>query len=259
MGQIAGSNNTRFSGFNDPLNTCGLISNSEDLHSACLLVKEYFSHNGVDLLGVTFCDLVGEHPAMRPFRQYPDTVIQLSLQLRERGGCPVVGEAKRLCHPFDALQIESARYPEFLSQRFLKELRKLGHYHIPVTPVMLGRGLAIFSTGFREKAFDNEAKVLLVNTICQVTAAIIGRFPEVTKLFEPESLSTIEAEMLLFSSNGSSTSEIASQLGWSEIAVNMILDSAVRKLGARSRAHAVTRALVLGEISNMQIGEHELI
>ncbi len=259
MGQIAGITEIEVSGLGDLSKTIRLISKSEDLHSACLLVEDYFSRGEIDLLTVSFCDLMGEHPSIRPFMQYPDTLVQLSLQLRDRGGCPVINEAKWLRHPFDALQIDKSRYPDFLGQRFLAEFGKLEHRHIPVIPVMLGRGLAVFSTGFREREYTDEALVSLVSTICQITVAIIGRFPEVTKLFEPELLSTIEAEMLLFNSYGCNASEIGSQFDLSEFTVNIILDSAATKLDARNRSQAITRAIALGEISNMQLGKYALI
>ena len=122
-------------------------------------------------------------------------------------------------------------------------------------PVLIGTGLAIFSVGTLEKKLDEVSRSDLINTICQMTVALIGRFPELTKLFATRRLNTIEAEMLLFCSNGYSNSEVAEIFSLSETTVNLVFDSASRKLGARNQAHAVSKAVAIGEISNLQLGE----
>ncbi len=259
VGSFAKTKSNRVSGFNDLRRTARLISRSDDLHSTCLLVEDYLAHHDMSLMGVTFCDLEGGLPSIRAFRRHSEAVLKLATVLKDKGGCPVINEAKRLHHCFDALQIDRSRYPEFLNKRFLDELAKSGHKHILVIPILLGQGLAIFSIGTREQRLTDDLRVFLINAICQSTVAIIDRFPDVTKLFAPKRLSTFEAEALMFCSNGYSNSDIADLLKISETTINIVFDNASKKLGTHNQAHAVSKALAVGEISNLQIGEFELL
>ncbi|MEM7068309.1 MAG: helix-turn-helix transcriptional regulator [Pseudomonadota bacterium] len=231
-----------------------LISNSDDLYSACLILEDYLSYYDLQLRSVVFGRAGATNPENRAFRKDPQVLVNLSAELRETNGCPVFGKASRLRHAFDALQMRKDEMPCFLSKRYLDELAKLGHKSIAVIPIGIGSGLAAFSIGMGDKYFAGELRASLVYAMCQISIAIISRFPDVTKLFETRCLSTFEAEVMLLCANGFSNSEIAQITNLSERSVNMLFDNAALKLGARNQAHAISKSLAKGEISNLQLG-----
>jgi len=239
--------------FVDLRETIGLISTADDVHTVCLHLEKHLAANGIKLFGVTFCDLRSRKPTIRPFCGYPEALRKMSGSLKETGGCPVVNESLRLGCSFDLLQVDRSLYSDFMGKRYFEELDKLEHVHIPVVPLMLGQGLGIFIIGTHDQRLDGDFKASLVNTVCQTTFAMIDRFPDITKLFESRILSTIEAETLLLCSNGYRNSEIGKIFGVSELTVKLIFDSAARKLGSKSQAHVVAKALAMGEISNLNL------
>ena len=258
MGQFADSSANPITGLFDLRKTVRLISKADDVHSACLYLKSLLADNKTSLFGVTFCDLQSGSSSIRAFCGYPEALQKMSSKLKVRGTCPIVNESIRLGRTFDLLQVDRDQYSDFLGKRYFEELEKLGHRHVAVVPLMLGRGLAIFTIGTNDRHLDGDLKSLLINSICQTTFAIIDRFPNVTKLFEARNISTVEAEALLLCSNGYSNSEISEFFGLSETTVTLMFDNASRKLGTRNQAHAVAKAVAIGEISNLHLGEHEL-
>ncbi len=235
-------------------NISRLISNSDSLNAACDLIAKSLVRQNLKLQGVTFCDLGNGHAPITAYRDHSTPVRKLATELRKKGGCPIIQEAKKRVYCFDILSIDRRGYRDFLNSRFLDELARSGHREIHVVPILLGNGLAVFSVGTLDRHLDETARSFLINAICQMAVAVIGRFPEVTKLFAPRKLNTIEAEMLLFCSNGYSNSEVAEIFSLTETTVYLVFDSASRKLGARNQAHAVSRAVAIGEISNLQLG-----
>ncbi len=117
------------------------IADSDNLENACQVYEEYLKQYGLSLLSVKFCDVEGEHPALRPFAGYPNAISKLSGELRDIGGCPITKEAIKQLAPFDAVQINSRDYTDFLSARFLAELKKMDHHHIAVVPLLVGTGI----------------------------------------------------------------------------------------------------------------------
>ena len=88
---------------------------------------------------------------------------------------------------------------------------------------------------------------------------MICRFPELSTLFAPKVLSTLQATVLMFAIQGFSNDQIARSIGLSDVAIGVVIKSAQKALGAANLAQTVARALALGEFSHMQIGEHDLI
>ncbi len=229
-----------------------LISGSSDLQSSCLLLMNYFSRQDMELRSVAFCDLENEYPTINAFRIDPKGLKNFATELHKTTGCPDLRKAVECRHPFDALQMNKNEQHDFLSKRYLEELTKLGYQSIAIIPVRIGRGLAVFSIGLLASSFAGELRSSLISTTCQITIAIISRFPDVTKLFETRCLNTLEAKLMLFCSNGISNSEIGNIINLSERTVNMVFDNAAAKIGAKNQAHAVSMAIALGEISNLQ-------
>ncbi len=205
-----------------------------------------------ELLSIKFCDLQDEKPAIRPYGAYPQIMSDLAVDLRDTGGCPISKEAQRRLSPFDAMGIQQADHFDFLSKRFLQELRKMNHAHIAVIPIVFGRGLAVYTVGLKEKKFEGQLREALIGLICNATAALIGQFPDVSKLFEAKLLSSGEAHCVMLGSNGHSDAEIGAILGFSHFVVDAYFKSAAEKMGAKNRSHLTSRALAKGEISNVQ-------
>jgi len=224
-----------------------LISGVSDVGAACLCLEEYLSQFGYTLLSVKFCDSEDELPAIRSFGNYPCEIKELSEKLRETGGCPMTQEAIRLLRPFDALAIEDVRYPDFLSRRFLQEIRKTGHSHIAVVPVSLNRGIALFSIGLGEETFTGKVHDFLIATISQTTIFLLTKFPELSQLFVPKVLNPLQSHCLMLHANGANEKQIGHVLKISEFTVQAVLNSCMETLNAHNRAHAAVKAVRLGE------------
>ena len=212
---------------------------------------------GHQLVSVFFCSHDDAHPAIRPFRRLPRALMELAPKLAEIGGCPLKQEAQKLLRPFNWKSISKADYSEFLNKRFLEEVEKLDCKAILAVPVVLGRGIAVFSIGLNQDT--PEAREQIISSVCHIVSVMVGRFPELTTLFEPKRLSMIQSKVLLLSTQGYNGAEIANFLELSETTIGLVLQSAVTSLEACNLAQAVSKALVLGEISSMQLGEHDLI
>lgn len=241
-------------GYGDIRKVIRLIASANDVNDACKVLARHLKHIELKLICVNFCDLEGEHASIRPYRDMPEALTTLSTQFRHLGGCPIIRQSRKDRRPFDALNLDRNLYSEFLDQRFLDELSKLGHRHIPVMPVAFGRGLAnvVVGTGGREISLQLQAE--LFARVGQSLAAIITRFPDITKLFETKCLSTLQAEILFLISIGTSLADISRLTGRGDLVVNALIKNAQKRLNANSTPHAVARALALGEFSNMNLG-----
>lgn len=236
----------------DPVESVSQLRTARDVNWACAVLAQQLKLADFELLSIKFCDLQDEIPAIRPYGAYPQIISNLAVDLRDTGGCPISKEAQKRLVPFDAMTIQQADHVDFLSKRFLQEITKMDHAHIAVIPIIFGRGLAVYTVGLKEKRFAGQLREALLGLICNATAALIGKFPEVSKLFEAKQLSSREARCVMLGSNGHSDIEIGRMLGFSEFVVNAIFSSAAKKLGANNRSHLTSRALAKGEISNMQ-------
>ena len=233
----------------------GLVSavrSCKDIESACLLLESFLLERGIALLSVKFCDIDDRKPAIRPFGRYPCAISQLSTELRENGGCPLTKEAIRRLVPFDALSINEHDYPDFLSKRFLQELRKVDHNHIAVIPVIFGHGLMLVTAGLGDRDFEGDCRDQLVSAVCSFGVAIVHRFSEAAALFESEILSRVEARVLFLFCCGFNRGQIQEIIDLSEITVAIILRNVIRKLGASNIGEAIAKVLAIGEIGNLQ-------
>lgn len=225
------------------------LSEAADIFEACAVLEKHFLSSGYTLLSVKFRNLSDNSSALHPFGKLPCPLAVLSqpADTDQR----TMDQAPLRFAPFDAMAVDASRYPDFMSRRFLDELTKLGHRHIAVIPVVIGDGLALYTVGLNDVPFSGERRDMLVNIICHATVSILSRFPEAAMLFKPNQLSLTEAEIVLLLANGNTIGEIAENLGYSEFTVSHVVDSASGKLGARSRAHLVAKALGACELANM--------
>ncbi|MEP1206315.1 MAG: LuxR C-terminal-related transcriptional regulator [Rhizobiaceae bacterium] len=235
------------------------LNECSNLNDACVIAQEHIKHLGHDLVSVIFCGHDDTVPAIRPFRDLPKSMVDLAPKLQQVGGCPPKKEAQRLLRPFDWKQIPRSRHRDFISQRFLTEVQKLPYSSVLAMPVVIGGGVGVFTVGMNDTDFNSQMREDLIVAVCQIATAMISRFPELAKLFEPKTLSTLQASALLFAIQGLSNAQIAESLGLGEVAVGLVLKSAEKKLNAANLAQTVAKALAFGEFSHMQIGEHDLI
>ena len=211
-------------------------------------------------IGVSFfADMKDEQPAIRPFTNVSEALRYASVRLREFGGCPIMREAKTRKHPFRYGSIDKSNYPGFLERRFFQEFEKLQYADVAVVPIVIGRGLTTFTIGLKDKQFAGELRNDLISLVCVYSTCLISRYPELIGRFKSTTLNNTEAKILLFCSNGNSLDEIGELLGLSELSIRMILDNAVKKLGTTSRAQAIAKSMAMGELSNLQIGEYDII
>lgn len=231
---------------------CSKLSKAKDIEHACVLIKDYLKLVEFDLLSVKYCDTLGQKPSVRPFNAYPKSISELSQALKTDGGCPIAKEVLIRLKPFEIGEIDQTKYSAFLETRFLQELKKLDHKHISAIPIVIGRGLAVYTIGLGDKPFVGDVRDELINFICHANTALLCAFPEIAKLFDPKILSLQEAQMVFLYGNGNRFSEIAAAFGFSELSIQMMLQGAVEKLGAKNLPHLLTKALASGEIQNMQ-------
>lgn len=234
------------------LQLASAIRTCRDIESACLLLASLLRQQEITLLSVKFCDIKDKRPAIRAYGAYPGAISQLAADMRDSGGCPMSKEAKKRLMPFDAFAISEQDYPDFLSKRFMQELRKLEHSHIAVVPVIIGQGLMLITAGLEKRKFEGEIRDQLVNVVCCFGVAIVNRFAEIAVLFESEVLSRLEVRVLFLFCSGFCPSEISETIDLNEVTITLILRSVIRKLGAANIGEAIAKALAMGEIGNMQ-------
>ena len=227
------------------------LRSAKDINWACAVLSQQLKLLNFELLSVKFCDLQDEKPPIRPYGAYPQVISDLAIGLRDTGGCPISREAQKRLSPFDALHIQQTAHIDFLSKRFLQELKKMDHAHIAVIPLVIGRGLAVYTVGLMNTEFKGDTREMLVGIISNATTLLIGQFPEVSTLFEAKLLSSNEARCVMLGSNGHSDFEIGKILDLSEHVVKHLFDNAAQKLEAKTRSHLISKALAGGEISNM--------
>ncbi len=241
----------------DIRDTVGQISKAANPELACLIAKQHFLSEQIQLISVLFCDQKNFNYAdvARPFCNISAKLTNIANKIREHSVCPIAIEALRILRPFEIGEIDRSRYDDLLSSRFLDEISKMSPGGIFVVPVILGRGLGLFMVSAGIGSFSSDDKLSVIDSVCQISVAIISRFPEITTFFESKRLSTQEAKTLFLNSSGYSDAEIGRFLNLSEIAVGLTMKSAGKKLNAKNRSQTVAIALAFGEISNMQFSD----
>lgn len=235
------------------------LSEQCDLHEACVLIATGLDRMGLRVCAITFVDDQGENPSVRPYRNQPEPLVQISLELQKSGTCPIIRHARTFGEVFDAKVLSLSDQTDFLAKRYLDELRKLACKQILVFPVRFGRGIAVFSIGTGNRTHDTASMEALHLELTLAVVALLSRFPDLARLFAPKTLSLMETQALFLLSSGATNSELSRVFDLSEIAVQQILRSACRKLNANSVVHAVSKAQRLGEIRHLDIGEHDLL
>lgn len=227
------------------------IADCNNLEEACRFFEADLELDGLVLLSVKFCDLEGKSPAIRPFAGYSTVISNLSIELRDKGGCPITREAIKYLAPFEVTQINPRDYNDFLSARFLAELSKMGHQHIAGIPMLVGQGLMLVTIGLGDRSFSGEFREQLIMNTCNFGILVAQRFGDVANLFQSSVLSQNQAQALFLYASGFTIKQISQTFRLGEVTVNLLLKGACKKLGARNVAEATARAIGRGEISNL--------
>ena len=225
------------------------IAHAEDVESAAKALQAYFLAFDAHLMSVKFCDSVDTGTAIRPFCAYSDATIAVSQQILAQGGCPFTKEAIHRLSAFDSCSIDRSRYATFLDRRFFAEIDKMGHRHIAIVPIMVGRALALFTIGLHDRPFKGAVRDEIVDTIAQVMPAFIERFQGIRTIFEKKHLSALESQVVQLLFEGSQPSEIEPVVGLSELTITLLIGNASQKLQASNRQNLIYKALALGEIA----------
>lgn len=228
------------------------ISNSDTLEEACVTASDYLMLSNLDLLCVFFCDVKNGHKEISAYQKLPFELTELVPSLHSANKRPVRNHAFETMKPFNWAELPEPRGQDFLLKKFKSEVNRLPYNFVMSVPVAIGRGVGVFSIGVKNPGSYAQLSGDIITDICQIAVALIGRFPELATLFELKKLRTLEAEALLFATNGHNNCEISRFLGLSELTVEIIFESAAKRLDAKNLPQTIAKALAMGEISNMQ-------
>ncbi|MCJ8309207.1 MAG: hypothetical protein HRU27_11695 [Rhizobiaceae bacterium] len=224
------------------------ISTSTDLSAACGVFAEFLESLEAQLLSVKFCDINDRSSNLRPYSTYHKAMHRFRAGPGYPDGCPFSREAMKRLRPFSLQSIDRRAYGNLEDRRFFKELESTGHMDIAVLPVMIGRGLALMTVGLGKNSFSGPKRTLISDTATHFVAAIVARFPDVSRLFERKVLSEAQRQVVLLACEGHSDDEIARQLNLSTVAIGLIFNAAAERLRTKTRSATVYHAVVLGEV-----------
>jgi DNA-binding CsgD family transcriptional regulator len=224
------------------------IGFTNDLGGACVEFARFLKRIDVQLLSVKFCDVGDRAKILRPYTAYHQAMQQFRTGPGYPDGCPFSREAMKRLRPFSLESIDRSQYTGLNDRRFFKELEKTGHSNIAIVPVMIGRGLSLITIGLGGSSFAGAVRSLVTDACSHFVAAFVARYPDVSKLFEKKVLNQSQRETVLLACEGLCDEEIGRRLELSSVAVQMIFESAAKRLGTSNRAATVYRSVILGEI-----------
>ncbi len=224
------------------------LLNSSCLEDACQHLCTYLNGYGAELLSVKFQDSAPDGSHIRPYVNLPADVTKIGTKFSHTTGCPLLREAKRRLEAFDWCTIDKSHYKDFLDRRFLSELKKARHKHIAVVPVIVGRAIAQFNIGLRERPFEGQLKQTILESVGQTMPVLVKRFPAIASMFDKKHLSDLERQIIGAICHGEPTSSIGKELGVSDHLISAAIDSAMKKLQASNRFQMIFKATRLGEI-----------
>ena len=227
------------------------VSKSSSIEEACLLFDSFLSRLNCRLLSVKFHDSQNKLPPLRPFSAYPAEMRRFRGSADYLEGCPFNREARIRLRPFSLASINRSKYPSLMDRQFFHELDSLGHNNIAVLPVMVGRGVSLMTVGLFDQPFEGRLRVSMSDAATQIVAAVVARFPQVSKIFEKKVLSALERQVLTLACAGKSHNEIETEVGLSPATIDKIKQNIALKLSARNEAETVFRAMSTGEIGSV--------
>lgn len=174
-------------------------------------------------------------------------------------GCPIVRKAVETLCDFDAIQADFSKHHDFLSKRYLGEIKKLPFDQLAVVPVKLDNWVHVFFLGLNEIDYSGLARRQICCAIGSYVAALSIHFEdhemEGEGIFSKKTkkLKKREKECLIWSARGKTSSEIATILGLSEHTINHYINFTTKKMGAVNKVQAVSFAICSGELKSKDI------
>ena len=234
-----------------------LLTDANSSASAYVRFAEFLVSRGYRLLMVFSCNSDQQSLPTKLYSDVSEALEALCAQCCSGFGCPIVQKAMQNRIPFEALGADYSTCEDFSRHRYLKELERLGHQEIAVIPVRMREVVHIAVVGLNERLFRGANREYLMNVYGQFASAFFVKFPEMGKSsypkipvssegFSKDSFSARERDVIYWQARGKNHSEIAEIFGLSEQSVQKYSSVARSKLGARSEAQSVAKAVKLG-------------
>ena len=233
--------------------------NSSLFFESCELAEAQFRRFGGELMSVSFSKKMGRTVPETLFQNMPQVLRKLADGMRKMSGCPIWQEAVRQQRHFDLLEVDPVCHQDFMSSRFLIEMGKLNYRRVWIVPLLVGDGLAVATIGMSKTQDSQDVDDGCVALGYQILLNVVSKLEISRHAFSQGSLSTLEAQVLILATGGTSDSRIASLLGFSEFSIEGFFRSAMKRLDAKNRTNLIAIALAHGEILNVQTGSFDAI
>lgn len=162
---------------------------------------------------------------------------------------PVLARAASTVTPFGWDELDRSTPA---AEKLFSEAASFGLKHGLTIPLHgISGEIGIMNLSRREPLPTGAARAKLFQRAQWITSLIQDRMRELVLANEnapKPSLSARERDCLRFAAQGMTSNSIAKQLGIAESTVAFHLNSAERKLGVRTRSHAIARAMALGAL-----------
>ncbi len=255
---MRGQNNNAYAS-----NRCDMGVNPDQLTE--LFQPEENGHDSVELCGnrialffsdlgwsLIYLSIFHENNMVEPHHIHidvPDHILDMCVEFKPKGGCPLAREALKSVQPFDVLEHDYSAYEDALSRRYLSAFGSLGFKKIITVPVQFGEGVTIVVFGRNDSGEEAVSEDLVTVISYQLMVKFAGRFPEIAAHFTTKKLTAREAHILSLTACGLVETEIAEELSISPYTVRTHIQNVKYKLDAKNKAHAVALAIEAHEIS----------
>ena len=212
-------------------------------------IAQFFSGLGWRLI---YLSIFHEDNMVQPRHIYvdvPDHVMEMCMEFKPLGGCPLAREALRCVQPFDVLHHDYSDYDDDLSRRYLEAFSGLGFKTVITVPVQFGEGVTVIVLGRIESVPNAISRSLATTISYQLMVKFAARFPEVEAHFKSKKLTAREAHILSLTACGLVETEVAKVLSISPYTVRTHIQNIKLKMDAKNKVHAVALAIEAHEIS----------
>ena len=181
------------------------------------------------------------------WRAMPDSIAEICTQVTASGNHPAVKLSKNRNFPFDLFDFRQHFEGDEELSTFFTVLEKHGFDHVYGLPIHTGESIFIFIVA-RHQACVDTVELLTLQAICSnAVNNILKLEPNTVSNGKNNKLTENEKIALVSVAKGDSVASAASRLNLSEVTMNLIVEGAIEKLGARNTSHAIVLAIIEGE------------
>ncbi len=181
------------------------------------------------------------------WRAMPDSIAEICTQVTLSGSHPAVKLSKNRNFPFDLFDFKQHFEDEDELNTFYSELEKHGFDHVYGLPIHTGESIFVFIVARHEARVDT-VELLTLQAICSnAVNNILKLEPNPVAPDKPCKLTENERIALISIAKGDSIPAAATRLELSEMTMNLIVEGAIEKLGARNTSHAILLSIIEGE------------